>query len=118
MPGKEKGGVMAGIMVVAAFAVALAVLVGGFVHSRWFSRGGMFLEGLGEFMYAAIPGAAGLALAAVAAAVWWLAPAWAWLPAALSACASVSMLALLAFSNAVDCWSRRRSRRPRPPSHG
>jgi hypothetical protein len=102
---------MAGIMVVAAFAVALALLVGGFIHSR-LGRGGMFLEGLGEFVFAEVPGAAGLALAAVALAVWWLAPAWAWLPAALSVCASVSMLAVLAFSKVVDClsncWKSRR----------
>jgi hypothetical protein len=98
---------MAGIMVVAAFAVALALLVGGFVHSR-FGRGGMFLEGLGGLMFAEVPGAVGLALAVVAWGVWWLAPAWAWLPAALSVCASASMLALLAFSKAVDWLSKRR----------
>ena len=53
---------MTGIMVVAAFAVALALLIGGFVHSR-FGRGGMFLEGLGGFIFAEVPGAVGLALA-------------------------------------------------------
>jgi len=100
---------MAGNMVATAFVVALALLAGGIVHSR-FSRGGMFLEGLGEFMYADLPGAAGLALAVVALAAWWLAPAWAWLPAALSICASASMLTVLAISKAIDWWPNRWSR--------
>lgn len=43
-------------------------------------------------------------------AVWRLAPAWAWLPAALSICASASMLAVFAISKAADCLSKRRHR--------
>jgi len=98
---------MIGIMVVAAFAVALALMAGAFAHKLFLRRGDACPEGLLELAYAYLPGAVGLALAAAAGAMW-LAPAarpWAWIPAALSMCASVSGLAVLAVQAAAAQWA-------------
>ena len=87
------------IMVIAAFAVALVFVLGGYLHSR-FSQGGLFLEGLGGFTFGVLPGLVGLVLAAAAAVVWLIPAArpFVWIPSVLSYAASLSMLGVLAWA--------------------
>ena len=94
------------IMVIAAFVVALAFVLGGCLHSRF--RGGG-LEGLSGSVFGVFPGLVGLAIAAVAAAVWLVPSArpFAWIPSVLSYAASASMFVVLGWSCLV-AWLRRR----------